>query len=244
MSRCRTVAVASAKGSPGVSFVAAALACRLAALGLESLLVDADAEDHALARTLQVDAGEGPGWLERAAALGALTPEALRAGATVVARRLCLLEAPEGAPDLDGRVLVAAGREGGYSAIVADLGHQHGPLQRQLMAAADWLLWVVTPDRLGLSRGDAALGRGDLGAGSAGLVLNREGRNALRGADRALAERRGLPVMARLPDRPEAAGALSAHRPAHSVRAFRGPIDSLARALHPDLVAGSRSVWP
>ena len=244
MSRCRTVAVASGKGSPGVSFVASALACRLAALGVESLLVDADAEDQCLARMLRVEGEAGGGPLERAAALGALTPDGLRSAATGVSRRLWLLEARSGAPAPDGRVLVAAAREAGFGAIVADLGHQPGPLQRQLMAAADWLLWVVAPDRLGLARGDAAIGRAEMASGSAGLVVNRRGRDALAGAERALSERRGLPVMARLPERPRAAAALSHRRPAHTQRAFGGPIDGLARALHPDLAGGSRSLWP
>src|SRR5437660_830516 len=44
MTRTRVIAVASAKGSPGCSFVALGLAGRLAEGGVETLLVDADGE--------------------------------------------------------------------------------------------------------------------------------------------------------------------------------------------------------
>ena len=44
MTRSRVIAVASAKGSPGCSFVALGLAGRLAEAGLETLVIDADAE--------------------------------------------------------------------------------------------------------------------------------------------------------------------------------------------------------
>src|SRR5439155_12027150 len=46
------VSLAAAKGSPGVTFLTAALACRLAEGAFDVLAVDADAEDAALAIAL------------------------------------------------------------------------------------------------------------------------------------------------------------------------------------------------
>ncbi|HXC76369.1 MAG TPA: hypothetical protein VNU19_04895, partial [Candidatus Acidoferrum sp.] len=57
-----------------------------------------------------------------------------------------------------------------HLAIIVDLGHSTGAMQRQLSAAADWLLWVVVPDRSGLQRADVAMATGVLGAANAGLV--------------------------------------------------------------------------
>ena len=243
MNRCRVVAVTSAKGSAGVTFITAGLACRLADLGLESLVIDADAEDRTLAATLDVEPGEGGELLARAAALGVVTTDGLRELAAPVARRLSLLEAPS-VDALDGRALVGAAREAGFAAVVIDLGHLPGRLQRQLAAASDWLLWVVLPDRLGLERADQVIARSELTPGSAGLVLNRHNRYAVKGADRALSERHRLPLMARLRDDRRAALATSAKRPPHSQRGFHGPFDNLARALHPDLAGTSGAVWP
>ena len=139
---------------------------------------------------------------------------------------------------------MGAAREGGFAAVVIDLGHLPGRLQRQLAAASDWLLWVVLPDRLGLERADQVIARSELTPGSAGLVLNRQDRYAVKGADRALSERHRLPLMARLRDDRKAALTASARRPAHANRRFRGPFDDLARALHPDLAGTSTAVWP
>jgi len=90
-SRCRVVAVASAKGSPGVTFTTAGVACRLAELGLDVLAVDADAEDRTLAATLDVDPGDGGEALARAAALGVVTTEGLRELAAPAGKRLSLI---------------------------------------------------------------------------------------------------------------------------------------------------------
>jgi Mrp family chromosome partitioning ATPase len=243
VSRCRVVAVASAKGSPGVTFTTAGLACRLADLGLEVLALDADAEDRTLAATLDVDPGDGGEAIARAAALGVLTADGLRQLAAPAAKRLGLIEAPT-VDALDGRGLVGAAREAGYSAVVIDLGHLPGRLQRQLAAASDWLLWVVLADRLGLERADQVISRSELTPGSAGLVLNRQDRHSVKGADRALSERHRLPLMARLTEDRKAALACSARRPPHVQRRFAAAFDGLARALHPDLAGTSSAVWP
>lgn len=242
MSRCRVVAVTSAKGSPGVTFTAVGLACRLAAHGLDVLAVDADAEDRTLAATLDVDLGEGGEALARAAALGVAAPD-LRSLAAPAGERLGLIEAPN-VDSVDGRALVGAAREAGYAAVVIDAGHLHGRLQRQLIAASDWLLWVVLGDRLGLERADQLIARSDLGAASRALVFNRQDGHGVQGADRALAERHRLPVMARISSDRRAALDSCARRPPHAHRPFRAAFDELARSLHPDLVGGARSVWP
>ncbi len=242
MSRCRVVAVTSAKGSPGVTFTVAGLACRLAAHGLVVLAVDAGAEDRTLAAALDVVPGDGGVGLARAAASGVVDAD-IRGLAAPAGQRLGLIEAPS-VDAVDGRALVAAARESGYAAVVIDGGHLHGRLQRQLIAASDWLLWVVLGDRLGLGRADQVVGRADLGPASGGLVFNRRDALAIKGADRALAERHRLPVMARLRSDRRAALDSSARRPPHAHRSFRAAFDELARALHPDLVGGTRAVWP
>lgn len=243
MSRCRVVAVASAKGSPGVTFITAGLACRLADLGLEVLAIDADAEDRTLAATLSIEETAERDELARGAALGTVAPDSLRAAAVRVTSRLSLVEAPD-VDALDGRSLVGTAREAGYAAVIIDMGHAMGRLQRQLAAASDWLLWVVLADRLGLERADQVIARGDLTPGSAGLVMNRCDRHAIKGADRALSERHRLPVMARIRSDRGAALGSSARRPPHSQRGFRSAFDELARSLHPDLAGTSRAVWP
>lgn len=235
------IAVAGAKGSPGVSFVAAGLACRLAALGVPVLAVDADAEDRVLASLLDVDVALREGGF---ADLGVVTPEALRALAFEAARNLHCLELPPGESGPDGRAVVGAARDAGFGAVVCDLGHQHGSLQKQLGAAADWVLWVVEPDRIGLDRADRVLTAPTVRGGSAALVLNRLGPHTLRGADRALCARHELPLAAAIREDRRAASRCTAARPWHAQRRFRTAFDELARALHPDLAGRGRGAWP
>lgn len=239
------IAVAGAKGSPGVSFVAAGLACRFAAQGLPVLAIDADAEDPALAVTFDLSepaAGEANG---AAGDLPVLTSEALRALTVPATRNLHLLElaSPWAAP-LDGRNIAGAAREAEFGAVVIDLGHQHGALQKQLAAAADWLLWVVEPDRVGLDRADRALSAPAVRGASAGLVLNRLGVHTLKGADRELCRRHEIPVMATIREDRRAASRCTAARPWHRQRRFRAAFDDLAHALHPDLASPRRGSWP
>jgi cellulose biosynthesis protein BcsQ len=238
----RVIAVLGCKGSPGVTFVAAGLACRLAAAGVDVLAVDADAEDRSLAVHLDVTRADPEG-LARSASLGLLTGDLIRHLAAAVAPRLWLVEVRDG-DGVDGRAIVTAARDGGFAAVVCDLGHQVGPLQRQVLACTDWLLWPVIPDRVGLERADRALASRAAGSSSCGLVLNRMGRTALKGADHALAERHQLPVMARFRDDASAAGRISAARPAHRTRPFRRPFDELARAVHPRVAPAVRGTWP
>lgn len=231
------VAVAGAKGSPGCTFVAVNLALRLAEDGLETLIADADAEDRGAAAMLEAPPGPEPGLLARAVRLGGLDAALVRRSAVPVGPRLRLLEVAAGEPPaLDGRELAAVAREE-RAAVVIDLGHLHGPLQRQLAAAADWLLWVVRADRQGLERADRLLGAGCLGGASPGLVLNRLSGGSLRGAEAVLTERHPMPVMARLPERP------SAGAQAHRARPFRAAFRDLARTVHPDAQAEG-TAWP
>lgn len=242
--RSRVIGVAGAKGAPGASFVAAGLACRLAALGLTVLAIDADAEECSLSALL--DAREPEASAPAAAEPpGVLTPEALRGLAVGLVRNLHLAElTPALAAGVDGRAVVGAAREAGFAAAVCDLGHTHGGLQKQLAAGCDWLLWVVEPDRLGLDRADRALAAAALRSASAGLVLNRLGPHTLRGADRALSGRHELPVMAAIREDRRAAARCTAAHPWHVERAFRGAFDDLARSVHPDLAGPRRGSWP
>ncbi len=239
--RTRLVVVASAKGSPGCSFVALGLAGRLAEAHLETLLVDADAEDGSLAGSLDLPRTEGAVPL---GGLGPLTEAAIGGAAVTAASGLhCLdLSGPDRA--LDGRRLAEVARIR-YPAIVADIGHSPGRLQRELVAAADWLLWVVAPDRSGFERADRALSRGALPRVSAGIVLNRLGPDRLPDAGAVLAERHRLPLLARLPESPRVARDTSRRcaGPQHA-REFRRQFAELARCVHPDVIGGGGERWP
>ena len=123
---------------------------------------------------------------------------------------------------------------GRHHAIILDFGHSAGPLQRQLSAAADSLLWVVVPDRSGLQRADAKLSSGRLEAASSGLIFNRVRRGCLEGAEEALAGRHQLPVLARLVEDRHIADRLIHGLPVHRVWSLRRPLGELAKAIHAD----------
>ena len=244
--RARVVAVAGAKGSPGCTFVAVGLARCLADAGLQVLLLDADAEEPGVAAALALPAGRA-GDLARATTLG-VDPDALDEASVQVGTGLRVLEVAGQGPfgdigslPVDGRELAASAREV-YQAAVFDLGHSWGPLQRQLAAAADWLLWVLVPDRLGVERADRALGGLAVGR-SRGLVVNRCSRWSLAGAERILVERHHLPLVARLPENRRGARAVSERNAAaHHQRPFRRGLETVARTVHPDLEGGGS--WP
>jgi CO dehydrogenase nickel-insertion accessory protein CooC1 len=118
--------------------------------------------------------------------------------------------------------------------MVVDLGHSVGPLQRQLSAASDWLLWVVVPDRSGLERADKALGSGALGAASVGLVFNRVGRGRLDPAEEVLSSRHRMPIMARINEDRRIANLLAQGRPVHREWGLRRALRELARSVHPE----------
>ena len=232
------VALAAAKGSPGVTFLAAALAARLAEGAVDVLALDADAEDAALALALALPDTDGGAAFARSASLGVITPELLRRVAAPAGRRLWLLECQQ-AHDLAGGGLLAAAAAAGFGAVVIDLGHLPGRLQRGLAAGSDWLAWVVLPDRLGLDRADRLLATPPLSAASAGLVFNRVGRHTLKGADKLLSERHRLPILARVPE-DRRAGRQTGTQIA---RPFRGPVADLARAVAP-AAAPAVAAWP
>lgn len=233
------ICVSGAKGSPGATFVAAALAARLAEGAVEVLAVDADAEDSALAVALGLAETDGGAAFARSASLGVVTPEVLRRVAVPAGKRLWLLECQQ-ARDLAGSALLAAAAGAGFGGVVADLGHLPGRLQRELAASSDRLAWVVLPDRLGLDRADRLLAAPPLAAASAGLVFNQVGRRTLKGADKLLSARHRLPILARIPEDRRAARRSA---PAHGARSFRGPVAELARALAP-AAAPAVAAWP
>jgi Mrp family chromosome partitioning ATPase len=241
LTRARLVVVASAKGSPGCSFVALGLAGRLADAHLPTLLIDADAEDGSLAGSLDLVRTAA------AAPLGGLGPvtDAALAGATSSAATGldCLdLSGPERA--LDGRQLAEVARLR-YPSIIADIGHAPGRLQRELVAAADWLIWVVAPDRSGFERAERALSGNALPRVSAGIVLNRLGPDRLSDAGAVLAERHRLPLLARLPESARAAREASRRCAGpHRAREFRRQFAELARCVHPDVLDGGGERWP
>lgn len=217
----RVIAIAGAKGSPGCSFLATALACHLAEGHASTLLVDADAEGGGLGALLDLAATSDP------------TDEP----AIQVSRNLWFAELGQVANEgFNGLEWLGAKRTE-YSVVIVDLGHSAGPLQRQMSAAADWLLWVVVPDRSGLQRADAALASGRLNAAGSGLIFNRVRRGCLEGAEDALAGRHKLPVLGRLAEDWRISDRLMHGQPVHRVWSLRRPLAALARSLHPDLGA-------
>ena len=221
----RVIGVAGPKGSSGCSFVTAGLGLCLAAAGIPTLVLDADAEEAGLAAIIGCRSpGESPAPVE-------------------LNRHLQLLEAVSGpSREVDGREIVVSARSA-FGAAVVDLGHQPGPLQKQIALAADWLLWVVTADPVGLGRADRLLSAPRLVAGSCGLVFNRESRASVRGAQAALAERHRLPLMATLRNRPGLAARGLLNWPPHRDRVLGRPFRELARTLHP-LSTATPPAWP
>lgn len=233
MKRCRTIAVAGPKGSTGCTFVAVGLASRLIAEAIPTLLIDADAEEAGVASHLDLRCPVRP------------TEIPSMANAIIAAA-----EQKDGLSCLDIRAteaevgpLLASAREA-YRAVVVDLGHQAGDAQRALAAAADWLVWVVAPDRVGVERADRAIGGTRLHAASVAIVLNRAG-YGFRDAGVVLGERHGLPLITVIPERPRAAReALRRCLAPDRFWAFRRPFAELARCLHPDACGRAGTTWP
>ena len=241
MTRSRVITVASAKGSPGCSFVALGLAGRLAEAGLETLLIDADGESGSLACSLDLAQPEVAAPI---AGLGPVSEAAVAGAVQSAAPRLHCLDLSGDAVEVDGRQLADLARQR-YMAVVIDLGHRPGRLQRELVACSDWLLWVVAPDRSGFERADRLLGGDQLPRVSAGIVLNRLGADRLSDAGLVLAERHQLPLLTRLPESP--GGARAAARRCQGpqrVREFRRHFAELARCVHPDVSGGGGDRWP
>ncbi|MDQ6720430.1 MAG: hypothetical protein M3003_06510 [Candidatus Dormibacteraeota bacterium] len=232
--RSRVIAIAGAKGSPGCSFLATALARCLAANNIPTLLLDGDAEGGGVAAILDL----GP-----ILPVAVLDGHAMDASPVQVETLLWFAELGQStAASFNGLEFASAARAR-HKAVVVDLGHSVGALQRQLSAASDWLLWVVVPDRSGLERADRVLASGVLGAASAGLVFNRINRGCLDHADEVLSSRHRMPVMARINEDPRIADRLSQGRPLHRQWRLRRTLRDLTRSIHPD--AGSVAPgWP
>lgn len=227
---CRVVAIAGAKGSPGCSFLAVALARRLAETQISTLLLDADAEGGGLAALLDIGSA------------GALNGNQADEAAMQVDKNLWFAEIGQVAGEGFNGLEWLRGARAQHEAVIVDLGHSSGPLQRQLSAAADWLLWMVVPDRSGLQRADATLASRRLGAASTGVIFNRIRRGCLEGAEEALAHRHQLPVLGRFVEDRRISQRLTVGMPVHRVRSLRRPLSALARSVHSD--SGSRaSKW-
>lgn len=227
----RLIAVTSAKGSPGCTFVAVGLARCLAAGGLRTLLLDADAEEPGVGEALCLPVFERP----TLAALVDSDPGALIARALPAGDRLSVVEVPPDPQGALGRRLPAALRASA-DAVVADLGHHPAEIQAQLAVASDWLLWVVAPGRVGIQRFARALASGRLVGSSVGIVLNK----LERGGEAGLEAIPRLPVMARLPRHDRSARNL---RPAHRGGPFGRPLRELARSVHPG-APEAPPAWP
>ena len=220
--KSRVIAITGAKGSPGCSFVAVALARHLAESQVSTLLLDADAEGGGLAALLDI----GPA--------DAITGNRVDVLAMQVDQNLSFAELGQPIDEaFNGLEWMGAARAE-HEAVIVDLGHSAGPVQRQLSAAADWLLWVVVPDRSGLQRADATLASGRLGSASVGLIFNRLRRGCLEGAEEALAGRHQLPILCRFAEDRHISHRLTYGLPVHRVRSLRRPLRALAKSVHPD----------
>jgi CO dehydrogenase nickel-insertion accessory protein CooC1 len=241
--RNRLIAIGGAKGSPGCSFLAAALAHCLVDSKIPTLLVDGDAEGSGLAALLGLGSTAPADGFAGPARLTTLDADTLLQSAVQVSERLWFSElgGSDGAA-LDGIELAAVARAG-YKAVVLDLGHSAERLQRHLAAASDWLLWVVVPDRGGLDRADRALASGQLAAASAGLVFNRIRRGCLAGAEQLLSSRHRMPVMARIKENGRVAIRVAEGKPTHRLRGVHRSLRELARCVHPDALPAGPA-WP
>jgi MinD-like ATPase involved in chromosome partitioning or flagellar assembly len=225
----RVVAIAGAKGSPGCSFLAVALARRLADSRVPTLLLDADAEGGGVAAALDI----GPCEVNKTDSADTLAME--------IVQDLSFAETgPAGVEAFDSFAWLAAARQR-YQAVLIDLGHSTGAMQRQLAAASDWLLWVVVPDRSGLQRADAAMAKGVLGAANVGLIFNRVRRGCLEGAEDALGSRHRLPLLARFSADQQVADRMAGGLAVHRLWSLRRPLRELARTIQ--LEVGATPPW-
>jgi MinD-like ATPase involved in chromosome partitioning or flagellar assembly len=226
----RVIAVAGAKGSPGCSFLAMALARCLAANQVSTLLVDADAEGGGLATLLDL------------APADMIAGHPIGAPAIQIDKHLWFAELGPPAPEAPKGLAWTTDVRRGHDAVVIDLGHAAGGLQQELSAASDWLLWVVVPDRSGLQRADLALQSGMLGAARAGIVFNRIRRGCLDGAEAALSSRHQLSVMCRINEDRLIAERLTRGLPVHRLWSLRRTLRDLAKSVHPD-AASAVPAW-
>lgn len=220
--KSRVIAIAGPKGSPGCSFLTVALARHFVEIQVSTLVLDADAEGGGLAALLDIGSAD------------AVNGNPADEPPIQLDQNLWFAEIGQGAADaFNGLEWMGAARAQ-HEAVIVDLGHSAGQLQRQLSASADWLLWVVVPDRSGLQRADATLASRQLGAASTGLVFNRIRRGCLEGAEVALAGRHGLPVLGRFAEDRHISQRLTRGLPVHRVWSLRRPLRALAKSIHAD----------
>jgi MinD-like ATPase involved in chromosome partitioning or flagellar assembly len=223
--KCRVIAIAGAKGSPGCSFLAVAIARCLAANTISTLLLDADAEGGGVGSLLDANI------VVPARAADGRAGDERQVG---IEERLWFAEVGQSVDgSINGFDFIEAARSR-YQTVVVDLGHSTGAFQRQLSAAADWLLWVVVPDRSGLERADRALELTVFGAANVGLVFNRIGPGRLNRAEEVLSSRHQLPVIARINEDRRLASRLSQGLPIHREASLRQALRELIRSVHPE----------
>ena len=223
--RSRVIAVVGAKGSPGCSFLSVVLARCIAACNVTTLLLDGDAEGAGLSTVLDVPS------------IRPVLPvdeKAFDEHAVQVEQNLWFAELDQSSDGSSNGLAALNVARARHSAVVVDLGHAAGVLQRQLSAASDWLLWVVVADRSGLERADRALEAATLGAANVGLVFNRIGPGCLDRADEVLSGRHRIPVLARIKEDRHVADRVSRGLPVHRERSLRRTLSELVRSVHPD----------
>jgi MinD-like ATPase involved in chromosome partitioning or flagellar assembly len=223
--RGRVIAIAGAKGSPGCSFLAVAIARCLAANTISTFLLDGDAEGGGVGSLLDANI------VMPARAVDGQVGDDRQVG---IEERLWFAEVGQAVDGSNkGFDFIEAARSR-YQTVVVDLGHSPGAFQRQLSAASDWLLWVVVPDRSGLERADKAIELSLLGAANVGLVFNRIGPGRLSRAEEVLSSRHQLPVVARIKEDRRLSDRLCQGLPIHREGSLRQALRELIRAIHPE----------
>jgi len=115
----RVIAIAGAKGSPGCSFLAVALARHLAASQVSTLLLDADAEGGGLAALLDIGSAD------------MIHGSPVDKPAMQVDQNLWFVEIGQPVAEFNGLEWMGSARVE-HEAVIVDLGHSAGTLQRQL----------------------------------------------------------------------------------------------------------------
>ncbi|HVC76098.1 MAG TPA: hypothetical protein VND96_06215 [Candidatus Micrarchaeaceae archaeon] len=213
------IAIAGAKGSPGCSFLAVALARRAAESHVSTLLLDADAEGGGVAAVLDLGSSDMK------------NTDSVDAPPIEVEQNLWFAEVGPANGEAADSFRYLTDARARHQVVIVDLGHSTEAMQRQLSAAADWLLWVVVPDRSGLQRADAAMATGVLGAANTGLVFNRVGRACLEGAEDALCSRHRLRALARFTADRQVADRMAGGLAVHRLWSLRRPLRELARSI-------------
>jgi len=187
----RLIALHGAKGGVGTTMLAAELACLIASSGRQVLAVDADMQRGSLHYRLDVPVGRATFSIaDVLPVLDDLSPEVLRGAVSESASGAWLLPAPPvmevgDGPGRDLGIGLARALSSSFEFIIVDTGATFDDLTLGLLAVAETVLLVVTPELGCLGAAKRALGAlRPLRSGPVELVVNRSlGQGDLVGLD-------------------------------------------------------------